>query len=85
MISRRSGTHKTRHLNWTQDLRLAKEYELAWLLRWALSRVVRVREGTREISHGLLQWEIYEEWRGRERGGHVLQSFSRLSVVLTLG
>jgi hypothetical protein len=53
---------------WLQELAFVREYELAWLLRWALSRITRVREGTREVSHGVLEWEVYEEWRGRERG-----------------
>jgi hypothetical protein len=51
-----------------QDLQFAKEHELAWLLRWALSRMTRLKEGSREVCHGMLEWEIYEEWRGRERG-----------------
>ena len=51
-----------------QDLQFAKEHELAWLLRWALSRITRLKEGSREVCHGLLEWEVYEEWRGRERG-----------------
>lgn len=29
---------------------------------------MRIREGTGEVSHGLIEWETYEEWRGRERG-----------------
>jgi len=51
-----------------QDLRFAKEHELAWLLRWALSRISRIKEATREVLHGVMEWESYEEWRGRERG-----------------
>jgi hypothetical protein len=51
-----------------QDLQFAKEHELAWLLRWALSRITRLKEGSREVCHGILEWEVYEEWRGRERG-----------------
>jgi len=51
-----------------QDLQFAKEHELAWLLRWALSRITRLKEGSREVCHGMLEWEVYEEWRGRERG-----------------
>jgi hypothetical protein len=67
----RSGNrHPSRNrLNqFAQDLRFAREHELAWLLRWALSRVTRVAEGTQEVCHGVLEWEVYEEWRGRERG-----------------
>ena len=45
-----------------------REHDLGWLLRWALSRIVRIREGTQEVLHGVLEWEVYEEWRGRERG-----------------
>lgn len=52
----------------TQDVQFANDHELAWLLRWALSRLTRVREGTREAYHGCLDWDMYEEWRGRERG-----------------
>ena len=51
-----------------QDLQFAKEHELDWLLHWALSRITRLKEGSREVCHGLLEWEVYEEWRGRERG-----------------
>lgn len=42
---------------------------MAWLLRWALSRVTRQRSDTGETCRGLLDWDVYEEWRGRERGG----------------
>lgn len=53
---------------WARDLAFAREHDLGWMLRWALSRIVRVKEGTREVLHGVLDWEVYEEWRGRERG-----------------
>lgn len=51
-----------------QELPYAKPHELAWFLRWALSRVVRVNDVTGEELHGLFEWGVYEEWRGRERG-----------------
>lgn len=69
--SRSSGDHqplKPRVDQFAQDLRFAREHELAWLLRWALARVTRVAEGTKEVCHGVLEWDVYEEWRGRERG-----------------
>lgn len=59
---------RTAVATWEQDLKFANDQELAWLLRWALSRLTRVRDGTREMSHGCIEWEQYEEWRGRERG-----------------
>ncbi|KAJ9127313.1 hypothetical protein QFC24_000720 [Naganishia onofrii] len=65
------------------NLRLCQPYELAWFLRWALGRVVRlVREEhsspgadrsrvvdvrEREVR-GLVDWAEYEIWRGKERG-----------------
>lgn len=51
-----------------QDIQFASDHELAWLLRWVLSRMTRLRESTREVCHGCIDWEQYEEWRGRERG-----------------
>ena len=51
-----------------EHIRFAKEHELAWLLRWALAQVVRLKEGTKEMLRGMMEWEVYEEWRGRERG-----------------
>lgn len=59
---------KTSATTFAQDVTFASDQELAWLLRWALSRMTRVREPTREICHGCMDWEMYEEWRGRERG-----------------
>lgn len=65
------------------NLRLGQPYELAWFLRWALGRAVRlVREEhispgadksklvdvrEREVR-GLVDWVEYEIWRGKERG-----------------
>lgn len=62
----------TKSQSFSHDLQYAKEYELAWFLRWALSRITRKKEGSREVSHGIIEWEIYEEWRGRERGMSIL-------------
>jgi hypothetical protein len=58
---------KSAHSSFKDDLRYAKEFELAWLLRWALSRVTRRAEETKEVLRGLIEWDAYEEWRGRER------------------
>jgi hypothetical protein len=33
-----------------------------------MSRITRLKERSREVCHGVLEWDIYEEWRGRERG-----------------
>lgn len=27
-----------------------------------------MKEGAKKICHGVMEWEVYEEWRGRERG-----------------
>ena len=66
LIARSSST--IRRDAWVRDLAYAEEHDLAWMLRWALSKIVRVKEGTGDVCHGLLEWEVYEEWRGRERG-----------------
>jgi hypothetical protein len=65
---RRNVSSRNQYMTWVADLQFAKEHELAWLLRWSLSRIVRLKDGTREACHGVLEWEAYEEWRGRERG-----------------
>jgi hypothetical protein len=63
-------------------MRFAHPHEIAWFLRWALARVVRLRKVERVApgphtdvieqgsieARGLLEWEDYENWRGRERG-----------------
>jgi hypothetical protein len=71
------------HVTYAQNLRLASPHELAWFLRWALARVVRLRRTQSSAGEtfqeppadrnpaqdrGLLEWEDYELWRGRERG-----------------
>lgn len=61
---------RSRENDFIHEIRFAKEHELAWLLRWALSRIMRIKEGTRINCHGVMEWEVYEEWRGRERGKH---------------
>ena len=66
-------TPGSQNVSWQQqgfihDLKLAKEHELAWLLRWALASLTRIREGSGEVLHGVMEWKVYEEWRGRERG-----------------
>ncbi|WWD20031.1 hypothetical protein CI109_104504 [Kwoniella shandongensis] len=67
-----------------RDIQFAKEYELAWFLRWAISRIKRVKEGTRDLYHGVLEWEVYEEWRGRERAaGYPTDAFPFLAVILS--
>jgi hypothetical protein len=63
-----SSSSSSTFQSFARDLQYAKEYELAWFLRWALSRITRRKEGTGEICHGIIEWDIYEEWRGRERG-----------------
>jgi len=68
LSSMNRGKRQHNENTFLEDLRFAREYELAWLLRWALSRVVRIKEGSHERLHGVIEWEIYEEWRGRERG-----------------
>ncbi|KAL7424843.1 hypothetical protein Q5752_000528 [Cryptotrichosporon argae] len=66
-----------------EDLSYARDYDLAWLLRWALSRMTRVREGTRELCHGCIEWDVYEEWRGRERSANYpSDAFPFLSTLL---
>lgn len=77
-ISGETSDASRRQARFQQDIKVAMEHELAWLLRWALSRLVRKREGTGETLHGVLEWEIYEEWRGRERGALDLATRSDL-------
>ncbi|EIW72287.1 hypothetical protein TREMEDRAFT_20593, partial [Tremella mesenterica DSM 1558] len=70
MSSLTDNGSRTKSSDFAQDIKFAKEHELAWLLRWGLSRITRIREGTRELCHGVLEWEVYEEWRGRERAAN---------------
>ena len=42
------------------------ERELAWVLRWGVSRMLRVR-GPGEELRGLVDIDVYEDWRGREK------------------
>ena len=67
-IAQIRSASETKRATWEHDLAFAKEQELAWLLRWVLSRIQRVKESTKEVEHGVMEWEVYEEWRGRERG-----------------
>ncbi|WVO13648.1 hypothetical protein L204_101269 [Cryptococcus depauperatus] len=72
-------------VSFRQDLTFAKEYELAWLLRWALSRIARFNEGARVICRGVMEWEVYEEWRGRERAANYpADAFPFLSQLVPL-
>ncbi|KLT40277.1 hypothetical protein CC85DRAFT_322125 [Cutaneotrichosporon oleaginosum] len=82
----RSGSRvptKTSLVTFEQDIRFASDHELAWLLRWALSRMTRIREGTREVCHGCIEWDMYEEWRGRERAAkYPFDAFNQLQSIL---
>lgn len=56
------------------NLRFAHPQELAWFLRWSLARVVRVKGEPMVLGdafeleqRGLIDWEDYEDWRGKER------------------
>lgn len=51
---------------WAQEVSYSGEREIAWVLRWGLSRILRVR-GLGEEKRGLLDFGMYEDWRGRER------------------
>ncbi|BEI86684.1 hypothetical protein CcaverHIS002_0700300 [Cutaneotrichosporon cavernicola] len=74
---------KTSLATFDQDIRFASDHELAWLLRWALSRLTRIREGTREVCHGCFEWDMYEEWRGREKAAkYPLDAFNQLQSIL---
>lgn len=74
---------QARGSDFLQDIEFAKEHELAWLLRWALSRITKQREGTGELYHGIMEWETYEEWRGRERSsGYPADAFPLLSSLV---
>ncbi|WWC73405.1 uncharacterized protein I206_107372 [Kwoniella pini CBS 10737] len=78
-----SSSSNIKYQAFKQDVKFAKEHELAWLLRWALSRVTRMKEGTKEICHGVLEWEVYEEWRGRERAaGYPTDAFPFLALIV---
>lgn len=58
-------------------MKFAGVCEIAWALRWGLARVVRVEKegmdgwGVGREGRGLLSWDRYEDWRGRERGGYL--------------
>ncbi|GMK54845.1 hypothetical protein CspeluHIS016_0114310 [Cutaneotrichosporon spelunceum] len=74
---------KTSLITLEQDIRFASDQELAWLLRWALSRLTRIREGTREMCHGCFEWDMYEDWRGREKAAkYPLDAFDQLQDIL---
>lgn len=49
-----------------QEVGYSGERELAWVLRWGLSRILRVR-GAGEEKRGLVDFELFEDWRGREK------------------
>ena len=74
----------TRRRSFAHDIKFAKEFELAWLLRWCLSRITRVSEGTQELIHGLLEWEAYEEWRGRERCKLRLHATKQIDMLMLI-
>ncbi|KAK8849410.1 hypothetical protein IAR55_004742 [Kwoniella newhampshirensis] len=75
---------QSKHEAFLQNVQFANEQELAWLLRWAMSRITRVKEGSHQTSHGVLEWEAYEEWRGRERAaGYPPSAFPFLAVILS--
>ncbi|WWC93117.1 uncharacterized protein L201_008084 [Kwoniella dendrophila CBS 6074] len=79
-----TSNSRSKQDSFRQDIKFAKEQELAWLLRWALSRITRIREGVREICHGVLEWDAYEEFRGRERAaGYPTDAFPFLAHILT--
>lgn len=64
-----SGTGTSRaEATFSDDVRTAREHELAWALRWTLSKVWRVQHGTGITMTGLLDWDAYEDWRAREKG-----------------
>lgn len=45
--------------------------------------MTRVREGTRELCHGCFEWDMYEEWRGRERAAkYPFDAFNQLQTIL---
>ncbi|WVQ96362.1 hypothetical protein IAU59_003467 [Kwoniella sp. CBS 9459] len=84
-ISSTSQSHSRQADTFTQEVRFAKEHELAWLLRWALSRITRIKEkaGGKKVVHGVLEWEAYEEWRGRERAAsYPTDAFPFLAIIL---
>lgn len=77
----RPGTSQ-KHVDfaWAQELTFAGERELAWVLRWALARVLQVRpvvapgqaaKGEHvplDEKRGIVDFERYLAWRERERG-----------------
>jgi hypothetical protein len=71
-VSQQAKKTTEKYRAYTEDISFAGECEIAWLLRWGLGRVVRAertgREGASREVRGLLEWERYEDWRGRERG-----------------
>ncbi|WVR08331.1 hypothetical protein IAU60_005384 [Kwoniella sp. DSM 27419] len=81
-----SSNAKSHTDDFVRDLAFASLNEVAWFLRWALARITRVRDDTHEVCHGVLDWEVYEEWRGRERAAsYRLEAFPFLSTLLPAG
>lgn len=71
-VSQQAKKTTEKYRAYIEDITFTGECEIAWLLRWGLARVVRAertgRDGTSREARGLLDWERYEDWRGRERG-----------------
>jgi hypothetical protein len=70
-VSHQAKRTTEKYKAYVEDVKFAGECEIAWLLRWGMGRVVRVergaRDGVKREVRGLLEWERYEDWRGRER------------------
>jgi hypothetical protein len=57
---------------WADELRFADPHALGHALRWGLSRLVRVQAGV--PMRGLMDWELYVQWRDAEIGSCTLLS-----------
>ncbi|TDL17053.1 hypothetical protein BD410DRAFT_901675 [Rickenella mellea] len=55
------------HSDFEDECRFAGPHELGMVLRWGLSRVVRIVNG--QELRGLIAWETYLEWREGEEAG----------------
>ena len=73
------------------NLRAGTPFELAWFLRWALGRIVRVVTEEESVAgakgvirqvkelqqRGLVEWTEYAMWREKERGGFLGKKVGR--------
>lgn len=54
---------------WREDAKLAGPHELGMVLRWGLARLMRVVNGV--YVRGMLEWDVYVQWKSDEQGTHL--------------